>query len=110
MRYWTLPNAPYFLLVAPILAVSFLPRNPATKRIPAALYIHHIAMTLLLIFSSHIQIALRTIMGDPVVWWNVAGMAVDGGRVTGLGRAWIAWSVVWGSVSLVLWAGHYPPA
>jgi phosphatidylinositol glycan class V len=73
-------------------------------------------MTFLLIFSSHTQIALRVISGDPVVWWNVAAMAFDWGnslesrKMTKAGKAWVWWTVIWGAVSLVLWAGHYPPA
>ena len=98
--------------------------------------IHHLALTLLLIFQSHVQIALRVSVTDPVVWWNVASIAFDwespafrpsrrgDGEVTSTsqkdvtpkpkmtraGKWWTRWVFVWGTVSLFLWAGHYPPA
>ena len=91
-------------------------------------------MTALLIFGSHTQIALRVISTDPVFWWLLADLAFekrkenesgdgDGGgdksrgrgrgrgmAMTRLGQVWLYWTVVWGSVSIVLWVGHYPPA
>ncbi|GFZ43371.1 GPI mannosyltransferase 2 [Saitozyma sp. JCM 24511] len=103
-------------------------------------HIHHLALTLLLIFASHTQISLRVIAGDPVVWWNVSAMAFrwtgappspapretraprvppgitsrgnggDEAGMTGWGKAWVWWSVLWGAASIVLWAGYYPPA
>ena len=119
----------------------------------------HSALTLLLIFASHTQIALRVALTDPVVWWNIADMAFEwdpaflrpliestlekpqlspirqklqagngvreqsrgwmrskeeevrsGRRMTKWGRIWVGYVVIWGAVSLLLWAGHYPPA
>jgi len=72
-------------------------------------------MTFLLIFSSHTQIALRVISTDPVFWWVLADLAFDWTtrdhrRMTRIGKLWVWWSVIWGAVSIVLWAGHYPPA
>lgn len=32
------------------------------------------------------------------------------GGMTLLGRLWVWWVVIYGSISIVLWAGHYPPA
>ena len=80
------------------------------------LHLHHLLMTVLLVTSSHTQIALRVISGDPVVWWNVTAMAFDWSpsqrtrSMTITGKLWVWWTVIWGGVSLVLWAGHYPPA
>lgn len=37
------------------------------------LYAIHISTTLILVFSSHVQIALRVCTTMPVVWWTVAG-------------------------------------
>lgn len=65
---------------------------------------------------------------DPVFWWLLADLALekrkgkakgdgdgdgDGGtslNMTRLGKGWMYWTVIWGAVSIVLWAGHYPPA
>lgn len=80
------------------------------------IYIHSFVLTLILIFSSHTQIALRVASTDPVIWWNVAAVAfdwTDGGKMTGMtkaGKLWMWWVVLCGAVSIVLWAGHYPPA
>jgi len=65
-----------------------------------------------MIFSSHTQIALRVVSTDPTFWWLLADITFDFGekRITRLGKIWIAWVIIWGAVSIVLWAGHYPPA
>lgn len=38
-------------------------------------HLQHLLLTALLVFGSHTQIALRTAITDPVVWWNVASVA-----------------------------------
>jgi phosphatidylinositol glycan class V len=75
----------------------------------------HIVSTWILLFSSHSQIALRTMGGNPFFWWGLAQQVwhfdKEGAvKITGLGKAWIGWAVVWSLISLVLWAGFYPPA
>ena len=126
-KYWTIAQVPNFLLAAPVLAVSLLPTLAYFQKASTAphallpFHIHHLFLTLLLIFASHAQIALRVCITDPVVWWNVAAVAVDWAPVgkgdqarptvlTTAGKLWIGWVVVYGTVSLFLWAGHYPPA
>lgn len=60
-------------------------------------------------------------MSDQAVNKQAAGkkFAVDGPplivsvneeHMTRQGRVWCWYTILWGSVSLVLWAGHYPPA
>ena len=119
------------LIAAPVFAVSLTgtyrylrglldpsetSKTPCDSLVMLPFYLHHIAMTFLLIFSSHTQIALRVISGDPAVWWNLTTMSFDWTDAQGLrkmtraGKAWVWWTVVWGAVSLVLWSGHYPPA
>ena len=131
LKYWTSAQIPNLLIVAPVLAVSLIGTyrylggllNPnETKKRPhdslsmLPFHLHHLAMTFLLIFSSHTQIALRVISGDPVVWWNLTALSFDWTNanelrdMTSSGRAWMWWTVIWGAVSLVLWSGHYPPA
>jgi phosphatidylinositol glycan class V len=79
------------------------------------IYVYQAVMLVLLVFASHTQIALRLSLTDPVLWWSLAGMFLDASG-TGKGqdrkgpRWWVWWCLVWGGVSLVLWAGHYPPA
>ena len=75
-------------------------------------FLIHIITTYVLIFSSHTQIALRVSIGNPVLFWIVGALLAEGDK-TRPGR-WarygVVWSCVWGAVSLVLWAGFYPPA
>ncbi|WVQ85547.1 hypothetical protein IAT38_007713 [Cryptococcus sp. DSM 104549] len=136
-NYWTLEQLPNIMLALPIIIASLLGTlrclsimtNPTptldalgeTVRPHPALYdftIGHFITMILLIVSSHTQIALRVCTGDPVLWWHVTQLAVDwegvragkGLKVSKLGRWWLGWTVVWGAVAIVLWAGHYPPA
>jgi phosphatidylinositol glycan class V len=75
-------------------------------------FLIHIITTTILLFASHTQIALRVSIGNPVLFWVVAALLAEGEK-TRLGR-WarygIVWTCVWGALSLVLWAGFYPPA
>ncbi|KAH8083507.1 GPI mannosyltransferase 2 [Filobasidium floriforme] len=101
--------------------------NPQT----APFFLIHTLTTLILVFASHTQIALRVSMGNPVLFWIVGAFVSSsssnssrkyrrggggGGGGGGRGRTarWarrgIVWSCTWGAVSLVLWAGFYPPA
>lgn len=91
-------------------------------------YIHSLALTLLLLFSAHTQIALRVCVTDPVIWWSLAGLAfrwkgssrsfgaastdTEGKEddMTRMGKVWVWWTIIYGAMSIVLWAGHYPPA
>lgn len=68
---------------------------------------HALALTLLLTLNAHVQIALRVLPSLPLVYWAAAWLLVER---PGWGRAWVAWSVVWGAVSCVLWAVFLPPA
>jgi phosphatidylinositol glycan class V len=155
LNYWTLAQLPNLVIASPILSVSFygvyrfLLGNPIAPTQPtsvaavsswtlAPFYIVHLALTLLLTFSAHSQIALRLSVTDPVIWWTVASLAVrrdtGGARIardaggkaavavkgdrptqgmlvlTGFGKVWVSWVVVYGAISIPLWAGHYPPA
>lgn len=102
----------------------------------APFFLVHTITTLILLFASHTQIALRVSMGNPVLFWIVGALVSSssssssrkyrrggGGAGAGAGsssrgrnrtakwaRRGIVWSCTWGAVSLVLWAGFYPPA
>jgi phosphatidylinositol glycan class V len=118
LKYWTLDSIPNFVLASPVLAVSlvglyrYCQSRTSLPGVALPLVIQHAVMTFLLIFQSHTQIALRVLSTDPVFWWLLTDLAFkpDGRGLTKAGRAWIWWTVIWGSVSIVLWAGHYPPA
>jgi phosphatidylinositol glycan class V len=87
----------------------------------APFFLIHTITTLILVFASHTQIALRVSMGNPVLFWIVGAFVSSsssrvnyrrggGGRTARWARRGIVWSCTWGAVSLVLWAGFYPPA
>ena len=107
-------------------------------------------MTFIFVFASHVQIALRVSVTDPVIWWDIASLSFDWDalqpdsteskretqnvsgyrkedrgsrrdgagdvqkgtvmRMTPFGRMWIAFTIVWGALSIVLWSAHLPPA
>ncbi|KAI5889799.1 glycosyltransferase family 76 protein [Schizophyllum commune H4-8] len=86
--------------------------------------LHATFMALVLIFASHVQIVLRFAAAMPATYWAGAWLLVrDGtdsaaeggrgsraGRAWSWGRAWVAWSVVWGALSVLLWVAFLPPA
>ncbi|OXG37989.1 GPI mannosyltransferase 2 [Cryptococcus neoformans Gb118] len=138
-EYWTVAQLPNIALVIPIIFSSLIGfikyfshlvsssqvLNHGTEENPPPpilfeLYSVHLLTMALLLFTSHTQIALRVCLGDPVVWWNAVKLGFDNvqmgetpmGQVkmNKFGRYWIGWTVVWGAVAIVLWAGHYPPA
>jgi hypothetical protein len=87
----------------------------------APFFLIHTITTLILVFASHTQIALRVSMGNPVLFWIVGAFVSSsssrvnhrrggGGRTAKWARRGVVWSCTWGAVSLVLWAGFYPPA
>lgn len=75
---------------------------------------------LLLVFASHVQIALRFASpgGLPAVWWAAASVVRRTEQVephkrlkiTRLGSVLCAYLVIWNITSLVLYGGFYPPA
>ncbi|GAA5911269.1 hypothetical protein JCM6882_004081 [Rhodosporidiobolus microsporus] len=83
-----------------------------------------LALSLLLLTTAHVQIALRVCVVDPVVFWGAAEMCLPlvGAFLTGekregeqggrdkWARRWLWFCGVWGGVSVVLWAGWLPPA
>lgn len=118
LSYWTPAQIPNILMASPVLAVSvygtcrFFTSKTTLSRLLTPMILHHACMTILLIFGSHTQIALRVVSTDPVFWWLLADMSFEKGKkgMSRMGRAWLWWAVIWGAVSIVLWAGHYPPA
>ncbi len=99
--------------------------NTARHQIFLPLLVIHFLTTFILLFNSHVQIALRVAQTMPVLWmvvgeWVVCAikcngdrsgtMEKGGGRRADWGRWWIAWSMTWHGVGLVLWGAFLPPA
>ncbi|GAA5823527.1 hypothetical protein JCM5353_006293 [Sporobolomyces roseus] len=96
-------STPPPILTRPFLSPSLLP------------FIHlHMATTLLLLISSHVQIILRLCIPNPVVWWYVSDLLLaEGSEGEGRrrwGKRWIGYCVMWGTVATVSWALFLPPA
>ena len=83
------------------------PRSPFLRPALTPHAIHALAMAALLLFASHTQIALRLVAALPLTYWAAAWLLVEHRR---WGARWVAWSVVWGALSCVLWAAFLPPA
>ncbi|RDB24784.1 GPI mannosyltransferase 2 [Hypsizygus marmoreus] len=77
--------------------------------------IHTVFLCVTLIFFSHTQIVLRLAAALPTLYWGAAWLFLEhAGSSTGKqwrwGRLWVGWSVIWGLISLGLWAAFLPPA
>lgn len=79
-------------------------------------YAHYtLILFLILIISSHVQIALRfaTQGALPVVWWSAAEL-IEKRSIFIHGKfsmnALLIFSLAWQTISIVLYAGFYPPA
>jgi GPI mannosyltransferase 2 len=70
--------------------------------------IHALFLSGTFLFASHTQIILRLAPSMPILYWSAAWLLLEG---TGKwGRQWVAWSLIWGAVSSVLWTTFLPPA
>lgn len=72
---------------------------------PLPFMLHTLALLLLLLFASHVQIALRlcTPGGMPFVWYGLAQGSVHG-------RLALRYLIPYALVAGLLYAGFYPPA
>ncbi|KAJ7039270.1 glycosyltransferase family 76 protein [Mycena alexandri] len=122
LRYWTLEQLPNFLIAAPpLLAISAFsvhqlrrwmksPAGPAHAFLSPSIAphaIHALIMSAILLFASHTQIVLRLAAAMPITYWAAAWLLLEHPK---LGRAWVAWSVLWGALSVLLWGAFLPPA
>ncbi|KAJ7188456.1 glycosyltransferase family 76 protein [Mycena filopes] len=122
LRYWTLQQLPNFLIATPpllaICAFSVHHLRRWIKSPAAAGYaflsasiaphaIHALFMCSILIFASHTQIVLRLAASMPITYWAAAWLLIEHPK---WGRAWVAWSVLWGALSVLLWSAFLPPA
>jgi len=88
-------------VTTPMLSSPFL--NPSIA--PHA--IHALFLSSTLLFAAHTQIVLRLAASMPFTYWAAAWLYVEH---PAWGKRWVAWSVVWGAISIVLWATFLPPA
>ncbi|POW09956.1 hypothetical protein PSTT_06377 [Puccinia striiformis] len=81
-------------------------------------------ITLILLFNSHVQIILRQASTMPIIWWTLADQIQhtwdsqqqsssdkdkNRNKIT-CSHWWFTYIVIWFPISLLLWAGFYPPA
>jgi phosphatidylinositol glycan class V len=122
LRYWTLQQLPNFFIAAPpLLAISIFsiyylrhwlksPAHPGHAFLSASIAphaIHALIMSATLLFMSHTQIVLRQAASMPITYWAAAWLLLQHPK---WGRAWVAWSVLWGALSIFLWGAFLPPA
>ncbi|KAJ7647488.1 glycosyltransferase family 76 protein [Roridomyces roridus] len=119
LRYWTLQQLPNFLIAAPPLLlisifssyhlrwVAIASDRPFCSPSIAPHAIHALVMCSILALASHTQIALRFAAAMPITYWAAAWLLVE---YPVWGRAWVAWSVLWGTTSILLWGAFLPPA
>ncbi|KAJ6593727.1 GPI mannosyltransferase 2 [Mycena capillaripes] len=122
LLYWTLQQLPNFLIAAPpLLAISTFsvyhlrhwlksPTHTGHVFLSASIAphaIHALIMAAILLFASHTQIVLRLAASMPITYWAAAWLLLQYPK---WGRAWVAWSVVWGALSVLLWGAFLPPA
>jgi GPI mannosyltransferase 2 len=139
LRYWTPAQLPNILLAAPVLSTlftftlhvlrtnsplhlsqlglrSFIASKNASDSQATSLFtapsltphaIHTFLTSCILLFAAHTQIALRFASAMPTTYWAAAWLLVE---KPAWGRAWVVWSIVWGSLSVVLWVTFLPPA
>ncbi|KAJ7078921.1 glycosyltransferase family 76 protein [Mycena belliarum] len=121
-RYWSLQQLPNFLIAAPpLLAITafsvhhlrhclkFPAPPPRTFLAPsiAPHAIHALLMSGILLFASHTQVILRQAAAMPITYWAAAWLLLEHPK---WGRAWVAWSILWGALSVLLWGVFLPPA
>ncbi|KLO18377.1 glycosyltransferase family 76 protein [Schizopora paradoxa] len=139
-KYWTISQIPNFLLAAPVLILLFassiyhaknslvlqfrlllvgqppLTRNtePILQPAVAPYAIHAFVLSVTLLTSAHVQIALRLASSLPFTYWAAGNLWVRASRSEAsdrnYGRWWTTWSIVWSLISLVLWSTFLPPA
>ncbi|UZJ51144.1 hypothetical protein CBS101457_000464 [Exobasidium rhododendri] len=140
LRYWTLAQVPNWIIAFPILGfifywlstfyrenASLVVRKTLTPwredQVDSDLLVAHAHFAfitfLVLVFTSHVQIALRFASpgGLPALWWGASHLVFRMQRknIAWLGGAsctcvLVTYLVVWNLSSTILYAGFYPPA
>jgi phosphatidylinositol glycan class V len=129
-RYWTISNAPLFLLAAPITfimiasgvwALWYIPvdagkvskeqaiftSRPERLQVLRNMAASQLALTVLTLTTAHVQIITRISSAYPTLLWYLA-ISCKGGSL--LGRGFVGFIVVYGIVQAGLFASFLPPA
>lgn len=69
--------------------------------------VHALVFSLLILFTSHVQIILRLAASMPFLYWSAARLLIEHPK---LGKWWVGWSIIWGLVCVVNWGVFLPPA
>ncbi|KAJ3788657.1 glycosyltransferase family 76 protein [Lentinula aff. detonsa] len=118
LRYWTLAQFPNFIIAAPpfIVMIAYSVhilrkwmRGDASQSEVALIphTIHACVLCCMLLFNSHVQIVLRLAPSMPLIYWAAAWLVMDHATAA---RWWVCWSIIWGSLSSLLWSTFLPPA
>lgn len=136
LRYWSLSQIPNFLVAAPPIAIlaSFSAQHlvrsfqcllglrdfnsESSKHSPFLTHtitphvLHTVFMSLMFVFFSHTQIALRLSAALPTLYWAVAWLFSQptNSLLSRSGSVWLWWSITWALIALGLWAAFLPPA
>ncbi|KAG5653630.1 hypothetical protein H0H81_011856 [Sphagnurus paluster] len=89
-------------------------KDPFAAPSLAPYMIHTLFMCTTLLFFSHTQIVLRLAAALPTLYWGAAWLLLRDTKLDTTrwhwGKIWVAWSALWGTLSLGLWAAFLPPA
>lgn len=121
LRYWTFQQLPNFIIAAPPLMLLFTfgthylshflskEKEISSFLVPTLLphVLHALVLCTILLFASHTQIILRLAASMPLTYWAAAWLIMEHPKY---GRWWVRWSMVWGTISVVLWSTFLPPA
>ena len=70
----------------------------------------HTLLALQLFFFSHVQIALRQAVTNPVLFWFLAYLYESRQGCSTTVQQTVRWSMLWAIASVTLWTAFYPPA
>jgi phosphatidylinositol glycan class V len=119
LSYWTPAQLPNIALALPLLvpllfySASQLSSllcgksgglRPSTTTAHA---MHAMILCLTLLTNAHTQIALRLLPSLPITYWSAAALLLER---PWWGRTYVIWAVLWGTLSVLLWASFLPPA
>ncbi|KAJ4393354.1 ER membrane glycoprotein subunit of the GPI transamidase complex-like protein [Gnomoniopsis smithogilvyi] len=130
LRYWTISNAPLFLLAAPMLFIMgkggkdiFLQAGRIPQSLPSGsnvdserlrLVVRSMALTQMILVglaltNYHVQIITRLSSGYPAWYWWVAA-CLRSPKTRQMGSGFVVFMVVYALIQAVLFASFLPPA
>lgn len=131
LRYWTLPNAPLFLLAAPMLfimgksgkdiffqASKICQSSPPSdsnvdgarlRLVVRSMAFVQVLLVVLAFTSYHVQIITRLSSGYPAWYWWVAA-TLKNAKTRDMGSGFVVFMVMYAMIQGVLFASFLPPA